>query len=144
MVKIKKISKPELTPIIAFTYEGDNDLFDKYHPAKSDKFGSIESTVEMIEDISKQYKCSFYKVMLGDKIIGYFVTWKEFLYSFAINIHYRKKEILIAYWQKIKDVLGRRFQTMLYTENSRAIAFLLRNGMKINKQEKNVVTLINT
>lgn len=143
MVTIKKISKPELPELIKVSYEGDIKLIQEFHPAKSDEYGTILSTVEMIEDVSKEKKCSYYKVMADKKPIGYFVVWEGFLYSFAINIKYRTKEVLMNWWQQVKSVLGKVFQTMLYEENHRGIAFLLKQGMKIKSKHENIVTLIN-
>lgn len=144
MLTIKKISKPELPELVKISYAGDSELIEKFHPAKSDEQGSVDNTLQWVDDVSKEHDCSYYKVCYNKKPIGYFVVFKEFLYSFCINIKYRKKEILMSWWQKVKYVLGNTFKTMLYTENYRAIAFCLRNGMKVQGQQDNVITLINT
>ncbi len=143
MITIKKISKNALPDLVKISYEGDAELIEKYHPAKSDEQGSIDNTLEMVNDMAKIYDCSYYKVCVNKKPVGYFVVFENFLYSFCINIKYRRKEILIKWWQEIKSVLGKTFRTMLYTENHRAISFCLKNGMKVEGQRDNIVTLIN-
>lgn len=143
MVKIDKISKPKLLELIEKSYQGDNDLFNKYHVIKGDAQTLAVETMGMIEQASKQFDMSYYKVLLNKEPIGYFVTSKQHLYSFAINKKFREKEILINWWKYVKMVLGKAFTTVLYDNNTRAIEFLKKNGMVVNKTDGNLVQLIN-
>lgn len=148
MVRIKKISKHELPPLVQLSYSGDSDLIEKYHPAKSDMYGSIQNELDMIEETGGVYKVNYYKVLFENKPIGFFVTGgatgKDFLYSFAINIKFRKKDILIKWWSEVKSTLKKEFEAFLYVGNTRAVEFLKKQKMQISKEENLVLTFINT
>ncbi len=143
MVRIQKISKPEIEPLIRLSYEGDTDLLEKYFPVKSTQDELINESASMINVASKEYKMSYYKVIFNNEPIGYFVCSKQFLYSFAIGIKFRKKEILMKWWASVKEILGKAFTVILYENNTRAISFLEKQGMEIYKKQGNLVTLIN-
>lgn len=144
MVTIKKISKPELATLIQSSFEGDNDLIEKYRPVEMTMEETIADIEERINETSKEQKLDYYKVICHKEPIGYFVTTERFLYSFAINIKFRKKDILTNWWQQVKSVLGENFRCMLYENNERAIHFLEKNGMRFWEQDGNVITLINS
>ena len=145
MVELVKISKFELPTVIKIAYEGDDDLLDKYHVDKYDIMGAVASTLHMIhktvewEDMEMDY----FKVMYNETPIGYICTYPNNLYSFGINKEYRTKEILIDWWGKVVQQLGEGFITMLYPNNTRAINFLKKQGMKlVDDVEENCTTLI--
>lgn len=144
MVTIKKISKAELPELIELSYEGDFDLFDKYHVVKTDFHGAVVVQLQMIHELAQEVDLSYYKVIFQKKPIGYFVTFDKFLYSFCINKKYRKKDVLMGWFQNVKKSLGKGFQTMLYKNNTRAIDHLVKQGMKIadENEENNTVILI--
>lgn len=145
MIKIDKISKPKLIELIYHSYEGDIELFEKYHVEKGDAESLAIKTMDMIETASQKFTLTYFKVMLNKEPIGYFVISSEMglLYSFAINKKFRTKEILVNWWKYVKMVLGKAFTTVLYSNNTRAIEFLIKNGMEINRTDGNLVTLIN-
>lgn len=143
MVRVVKISKPELDSLVHYAYEGDMDLLEKYHPLKGNLKDLAKETIRMVDGASKAYEISYYKILIASKPIGYFVTWDKFLYSFAINLNYRKKDILISWWGEVRKVLGKSFSSILYDDNTRAISFLEKNGMEVFSRDKNLVTLIN-
>lgn len=145
MVKIDNISKPKLLGLIYKSYEDDFDLFEKYHVQKGDAETLAIKTMEMIEQASAQFPIICYKVMLNKEPIGYFVISREMglLYSFAINKKYRTKEVLVNWWKYVRMVLGKTFTSVLYSNNTRAISFLKKNGMEVNRTDGDLVTLIN-
>lgn len=143
MVKIDKISKFKLLELIEKSYQGDNDLFNKYHVVKGDAQSLAVETMGMIERASQDLDLTYFKVILNKEPIGYFVISKQLLYSFAINKKYRTKEVLVNWWKYVKMVLGKAFTTILYSNNTRAINFLKKNGMEVFKTDGNLVTLIN-
>lgn len=143
MIRTKKISKPKLLNLIKISYEDDFDLFDKYHVIKGDANSLSLETMGMIERASNDIELQYYRVLYNKTPIGYIVVGKQLLYSFAVNKKYRKKEILIKWWQTIKQILGKAFTTILYSNNTRAIKFLEKNGMEVFKTDGNLVTLIN-
>lgn len=143
MVRVDKISKPKLLELIRHSYQGDKDLCEKYHAIKGDEETLSLETMDMIENASKKLNLTYYKVLLNNNPIGYFAIADQLLYSFAINKKYRKKEILISWWASVKQVLGKAFTTALYTNNTRAIKFLEKNGMEVYQTDGNLITLIN-
>jgi hypothetical protein len=150
MITIKKISKTEIPSLIALAYEGDTELFDKYYNKnmigeKVDFPIAVLDTLDIIDEVSNHYKLSYYKVIYQKKPIGYFVTFDGFLHSFGINKKYRKREVLIEWFESVKKVLGKHFTCMLYDVNTRAINHLQKQGMKIvnRNEEHRTVTLQN-
>lgn len=144
MVSIKKISKGELPKLISMSFSGDNELIEKYRPVEMTMDETIVEITDKINETSKEQKLTYYKVIYKKQAIGYFVTLERFLYSFAINIKFRKKEILINWWRQVKSVLGENFRCMLYENNERAIHFLEKNGMRFWEQDGNIITLISS
>tara|TARA_R110000868_G_scaffold36279_2_gene128920 strand:- start:545 stop:982 length:438 start_codon:yes stop_codon:yes gene_type:complete len=143
MITIKKISKSELPKLVAISYEKDEELFDKYHIGKMDFPSAVLSTLDLIHEASQELKLSYYKVIYQKQSIGYFVTFDGYLYSFGISMKYRKREILIGWFDCIKKVLGKNFRAMLYDNNTRAIKHLEKQGMQIIDfdEETKIVTL---
>jgi hypothetical protein len=106
---------------------------------------AVLSTLDLIDDASKKFKLSYYKLIYKKQPIGYFVIFGEYLYSFAIGMSFRKKEVLSRWFEEVKSELPPRFKAMLYENNTRAINHLQRQGMKIidHDKETNIITLQN-
>ncbi len=98
MITLNKISINKLPEVIEIAYEGDNDLFEKYHVQRFTLKESVISTLKMINDTAKEYKTKCYKVIYNKQSIGYVALYGDILYSFGINIRFRKKDILLAWW----------------------------------------------
>jgi len=129
---IKKISKAQLAEYVDIAYRGDEELLKRYHTAQHESVESaVFSTMILIHDMSEAKELSYYKVCWNKEPIGYFVTFENVLYSFGIAIKKRKKEILEAWWSYVKFVLGKKFFSVLYDNNTRAISFLEKCGMKV-------------
>lgn len=145
MITIKKISKSELPKLVGIAYERDQELFEKYHVGKMNFPQAVLTTLDMIDDASKQFKLNYYKVIYQKQPIGYFVTFGNYLYSFGVSMQYRKKDILIGWFLSVKKVLGKQFRALLYENNTRAISHLEKQGMKIIDvdEETKIVTLQN-
>lgn len=132
MITIKKISKSQLAQYVDIAYRGDSDLMDRYHIQQHETVESaVFSTMLMIDDMSRLKDLSYYKICWKKEPIGYLVTFPDFLYSFGINIKFRKRDIHIGWWNATKSILGKKFISMLYDNNSRAVGFLQKQGMKI-------------
>lgn len=147
MIRLAKISLYELPELIAISYQGDNDLLQKYHIAPMDLQSAIESTFGMIYSTAQMKKAVCYKVIYQKKPIGYVVTFDgNFLYSYAIAVKFRKKDILISLWDRVKSILDENFSSMLYSNNTRAANWLVKSGMKLVSEDKqnNVLTFINS
>lgn len=140
----------ELTPLkydlkkyVEIAYKGDNDLLNKYHVAEYTFEEAVQETLLMIEITSFGIDMKNYAVLKDERIIGYLSCFKHNLYSFGINIKYRTSNTLSEFWDKVREILGNSFITMLYPNNTRAIAWLKRCGMQqVDEVEENAVTLI--
>jgi len=55
------------------------------------------------------------------------------MYSFGINIEYRKPDILKKWFIEIQNLLG-SFECILHGKNNRAIKHLIKQGMNIKEQ----------
>ncbi len=145
MITHKKISKAELPKLVAIAYEKDQELFDKYHIGKMSFPESVLCTLDLIDDASKKFKLSYYKLIYKKQPIGYFVIFGEYLYSFGIGMNFRKKEVLSRWFQEVKAELPLHFKAILYENNTRAINHLEKQGMKIidHDTETKIVTLQN-
>lgn len=146
MVYIIKISKFDLSKFIKIAYEEDSELLEKYHVDKYDLMGAVSSTLSMIYKVVEweDLEMDYYKVMYNETPIGYICTYPNNLYSFGINKNYRTKDILTDWWSKVKGIMGEKFITMLYPNNTRAINFLKKQGMvEVEELENNSVTLLN-
>lgn len=147
MVALKRISLFDLPKLIYISYKGDSDLLNEYHIAKMDLRSAVDSTFSMIMTASKIKDLKYYKVIYERQPIGYVATYDDnFLYSYGISVNFRKKDILIDWWKQIKKILVDDFNTMIYGNNTRAIEFLKKQGMKIIQEDKehNVLTFINS
>lgn len=141
MVSVQKISIGELPALVSISFNYDDDLVDKYHCINGDIDNCVIHTVQEIYQTSMMYKLRYYKVLINKEPVGYFVIGKLFLYSFAINIKYRKREVLLDLWSKIVKEIGNSFFCMLYNKNERAINFLKKQGMIVRDQGIDKITL---
>lgn len=143
MIHIKKISITELPELVELSYKDDVDLLEKYHVAKMDLRKAVMSTLVMIGETAKNYQLQYYRVMDKKTPIGYFIIFNECLYSFAINIHYRTKVVLTNWWKQVLNVLGDHFMCSLNPNNTRAVKFLERQGMKVIQKDETLIILSN-
>ena len=109
MVTIKKISVNELPLLVKISYEGDGDLSKNFINVQSDYMANVNSELFNIYELSSSKKLKYYKVIYQKKPIGYFVTFENTLYSFGINVKYRKKDILPYWWKELKKNIIKRF-----------------------------------
>lgn len=129
--------------LVQLAYENDKELFEKYHLSKMNLNDCVKSTMGLIEDVAQTKDLIYYKILWNNEPIGYFITYDNILYSYAVGVRFRKKNILIAWWAEIKKLLEPIFATGLYENNTRAISFLERQGMIISERRDNIVTLLN-
>lgn len=143
MITIKKISRIEVWSLVELSYQGDDDLFEKYHVAKMRFEDCVKCTIDMIEKVAREKNLVCYKIMFNKKAIGYMITFTDFLYSYAINIKFRKKNILTEWWKQVRKIMGRQFATGLYENNTRAIEFLKKQGMQFVGKSNDILVFIN-
>lgn len=143
MIRVAKISFGQLPRLVELAYENDQDLFDKYHLKPMGLDDCVKSTMSLIEDVAAEKKLLYYKILWQNEPIGYFIIYDNVLYSYAIGVKYRKKNILVAWWEEIKKMMPDIFATGVYENNTRAIEFLEKQGMKVAERKNNIVTLLN-
>lgn len=144
MVTVKKVSYFRLYKLISLAFQDDVELLNKYHVVNTGITDSVNDTFDRIGITSKEYQLKYFKVLYFNKPIGFFVIGQNLLYSFGINIKYRKSYILRWWWDFVKKELNHNFITMIYTKNIRTLSFLKKQGMVEVQTEDNIVTLINT
>lgn len=145
MITVKKISVNELPVLIRTSYEGDKDILATQHVMPLEDINiAVDITYGMVKQMAAEKKITHYKVIYKKKAIGYFCTFDKFLFSFGINIKFRKKEVLVAWWQQVVKSLEKNFLCILYPHQIRAIEFLKRNGMIVLEvdQRNNSIILI--
>jgi len=99
----------------------------------------------MVKTVNKEVEVECYSVVLDGEEVGYVCKIPNNLYSFGININYRKKDILIEFWDRVKELMEDSFICMLYPQNTRAISFLKKQGLvEVEGVENNCTVLLNT
>lgn len=143
MITIKKISINQLPELVKMSYEGDIPFFENFYVGASNYMNCVNKELFQIYEMAEEYKMNYYKIIYQKKPIGYFVTFENCLYSFAINMKFRKKDILINWWSRVKKEMQDNFVCYLYKKNERAIQFLEKNRMRVidENQETSLVML---
>lgn len=149
MIKFEKISLDELKKLIYLSCENDNELVEKYHSLNLNKNKSytledcVNETFERIVNAEEEVGVDIYKVLYQGEEIGYVALFEDILYSYAIAMKYRTKEILSLWWKGICELLDGEFVTMIYSNNTRCLNFLLRNNMEVVETEDEIIMLKN-
>jgi len=144
MIKFEKITIFELRVLVEISYRGDIDLLDKYWGDDFNLEEAVNETMFMVKTVNEETEVECYAVVLNDEEIGYVCKIPNNLYSFGININYRKKDVLIEFWDKVKELMEEGFICMLYPQNERAINFLKKQGMiEVSGIEENCIVLLN-
>ena len=131
MIELKLIKESEIQALILLSYEGDCELFDKYHITKMTFQEAVDTELSMIRKNAKNNKFIYYKVLYDNISIGYVVSLEKFIYSFAIAIKYRTKEVLTHWWDAMVNEFGNEIKFGILSNNKRAISYLENRGMKI-------------
>jgi hypothetical protein len=146
MIVAEKIPIGDLKKYIEIAFEDDEELINFY-----DKTYSLSSHSDMYKNTYsklKEYKeyfgkCCHYKIILDGVEIGFVFITKtpNLLVSFSINKTYRKKDILISFFNLIRNIFSEPFICLLYNENSRAINWLQKCGMEIENVDDIITKL---
>ncbi len=135
MVTKQKISIAILPDVIKYSYEGDNDLLEKFHPFPGTLESCVESEMREMRLVTEKYPLEYYETFYFEEPIGYFAKADKFLHSFAVKKSFRKKDILIDWWAVVKNSFDREFIVMIYDSNTRVVEFLLKQGLSIIHKE---------
>lgn len=133
----------QLHNAIICSFKGDVELIEKYHVVGRTLTQSVDDTYDKIIDCYNKYPMQLHQLVINGEVIGYSISCKayNFLYSFAINIRYRNADVLSAWFNKVCNDLQNNFTCALWAKNTRAIQFLMRNGMKIHEQKNDEIHL---
>lgn len=144
MISIKRVSINELDNLVRISYKDDKEGLEKYHIKPFELNEAVDCTMGMILNEAKTGELFYYKVLYEGKPIGYFVISEYALFSFCINIHFRKPKIILSWWDKMDKLFKGDYLTAVYGNNTRALNFLKRRGLVvISKDEKtNIVQLL--
>jgi ribosomal protein S18 acetylase RimI-like enzyme len=120
--------------LILRIFGSDEDLYKYCDPDYLIEGKKISVKIyKRIQDALKEYPNSYY---VTDKINKWFMVWMFahggwILYSFGIHPDRRTKENLIDFWREIRKRHD-SFTCYLYSNNTRAIDWLKKCGMKEN------------
>lgn len=148
MVELKTIPSGTVGPAIHFAFKGDWQLIHKLHLVNGDLTDCVKSTFREIERVGHSgVPLNYLGIYYTDGqnrelLIGFTVSAPKTLLSFGINIQYRTKEIVLAWWECVCTLLDNEFVTWLFKKNTRAIDFLTRNGMEVSEDNGDYVTLL--
>lgn len=135
--------KGVLRRCIEIAFEDDDKLVSDYHIIGVTYEDCVDDTYARIINESKLSKLDWHILCSNENyIIGFLVLSLEhnILYSFGINIHNRKKYSQELF-EKVCELTENSFSCGLYTKNTRAIEYLLRNGMVIVRIDEDITIL---
>lgn len=150
MIKLKRVYEHEYFDLISECWSKDQDLIEKYHVCAGKGLNEcVMSTVMCLKNDVDKKTFVLYKVMLGSKLIGFFGKEEiqiPLLTTFFVMPEYRKYEHMSLFVNAIKSKFeGAPFYCSLYSNNSRAINWLIKNGfvyaVAAKKEDKIVLIL---
>lgn len=153
MILLKPIGFKNLREHICEGFLEDVELFERYaHKNHASPDEMVDVNLRAIQEASLDYDIELYAVIAKDsdgvfKSIGFTVLMKkgveiQLLYSYAINVAWRKKEVLLAWLAAVENKFGdNAYAVSLYAVNSRAIAFFKRNGFINEKRVDQTILL---
>lgn len=143
MMVLTRVPIGAIETLVGHAFSKDDELIEKYHIVGENYQKSILDTVDKIKTTHvKDFELKLYAINCGNQTIGYSVINKEIgiLYSFGINIKYRNKETLVEWFGLIANLMP-DFKCYLWNKNTRAINFLIKNGMKISEVKREFTIL---
>lgn len=144
MITLQSISIDELKEYVYLAFDNDNELSEKYHKIEGASITDcVDETYRTIIDTSSMIDLEHYIVLEGENKIGYTCLSKNLLYSFGINVLYRTKYNLIQWIDLVKEKLNYDFICLLWSKNTRAINFMLNNGLVVKEDNIDYVILKN-
>lgn len=144
MIHFEEITFKDLKPLVELGFGDDPELIETQQQFKTPLPVTIQRNLENIKNAESVFKFNYYRVKWSKKIIGFTVLSKKegLLFSFGINIKFRKKEILIQWFRKTSELLGHFFACILWNQNFRAINFLKKQGMSVIDVNEDSCTLV--
>ena len=151
-IRLRQICKTKLLEYVRIGFEGDAELLDKYHVSPGTLDHCVEHTMGFITENENFYKddIEYYAIILDNEtIIGYTIIivnekLPNELYSFAINIKYRTKEIVLLWLKAAERLLAIPYYVVLWSKNTRAIEFFEKNGFIVERENKQLNDALKT
>lgn len=143
-MKLIEVDINELERLVRVGFEGDEVLLQNQQ-FFTEMEVTIQRNIQNIANASNILDLKYFEVVNDSKVVGFTVLdiGKKLLYSFGINIKFRTKEVVIGWFEKLKNIFDNEFYTVLHDNNKRAIQFLERNGMVLVEREGTFVKLVN-
>lgn len=131
----------ELEFLVRFCFGGDPELLSTYQQLDSNFEEMVKRNMNNIKDYPDELE--YFRIDYDGRIAGFSVIdfKKAILFSFGLNIKYRKAEILAEWMSILKERFNDIFYCSLWSRNKRAIYFLQKNGMKVIR-EKDLITYL--
>lgn len=137
------ITYKTLKNAISVAFTGDAKIIQFYDPNKQ-----VNSVDEIVDDIYEKVKghddgnLQLHGVYEKGETIGYFVFRGKLLISFSVNVKYRTRSYLKAFFQVIRYCLTGTFTCVLWSRNVRAIKWLVKMGMEVCSHNELITQLI--
>ena len=137
MIVVRAVNILKIEDYIKCAWEGDSEL-DKFYDRSLQRRtleGMVKDTSRKIRDMMElDEQLSLLGIEFESKSIGFIVLSEKLsmLYSFGINVEYRKKDILSSIFNYIKAKLKYEFYSVMYEYNTRAIKWLCSCGLEID------------
>jgi len=140
-MQFKVVNTLKIEEYIKCAWDGDSELEKFYDRSlqKRNLEGMVRDTSRKIRDMMElDEKLSLLGIEFENKSIGFIVLSEKLsmLYSFGVNVEYRKKEILSSIFNYIKAKLDYEFYSVMYVYNTRAIKWLQNCGFEIDPMNK--------
>lgn len=148
-VEIKVISIKEVEKYCRIAFAEDNDLWERFHIPDNDFETTVANNIKNIYELAYKTFVDCYALFYKGEPVGFFVVTyvspdNGFLYSFGINKNFRTREITLSWFRLVCGLFPSTFMIFLRSENTRAINFFIRNGMrKLTIEEGHVVLIFN-
>jgi len=116
--------------LIKIGFERDEQLFSKYHIKNGSENECIEHTYNRIKNFKDKTHC-FYEINYNNKAIGFCCFENNLLYSFGINVDYRKGDVLEEWINDLDNLFVGKYPIYMvtfYKKNTRAKDFFIKNG----------------
>jgi hypothetical protein len=141
------VKEVDFGQIVRNTFEDDYELFDFYHYITGDKIKALNDTIHKIVNFKNEVpnaNYEFFAVKKEDDVIGYFsIANNKILHSFGLHINSRTKQNLNDFIRLIKE--QKVELCMLFSKNTRAINFLIKNGFVFQNEieyESDKITIL--
>lgn len=128
-MQYKKVEEKDIEECLRKYFSTDKELIEKWHIAAGK---DVETCVQRtLKDLKNNTANTFVLFELEDNSGFFGIEDNNFLTTFFIHPKNRTKESLHSIWSIINSKLDVNFKSSLFTKNTPAIKFFLRNGGQV-------------